>query len=126
MTGKLEEAIISLAEASNFTPATAQMKTKVHEIVWQNNLDEDSAVPEWLLEFLKQIEQGKQTEWIPYPDSNYSFSDVFEVIAELDEVLPIKYEHKEESIVLTMESLDVEAVIWVESGQYQIRKIQAA
>lgn len=62
MTAKLEEAIISLAEASSKTPATAQMRKQVHEIVWQNNLDEDSAVPQWLLEFLKQIEQKEQTE----------------------------------------------------------------
>lgn len=126
MTAKLEEAIISLAEASSKTPATAQMRKQVHEIVWQNNLDEDSAVPQWLLEFLKQIEQKEQTEWIPYSESGYSFPDVFEVIAELEEVVPMKYEHREESIDLTLESLGVEAVIWVESGQYQIRKIQTA
>mmetsp|Transcript_13 Transcript_13/g.20 ORF Transcript_13/g.20 Transcript_13/m.20 type:complete len:124 (+) Transcript_13:63-434(+) len=123
MTNKLTDAIIALAEATKGQPIDEELKSTIEKLVWNNELDEDDNVPNWLIDLLTAMQTKQLTDWIAYPTDGYSFSNVFDLIGELDTVLPLDYEHREESIALTLEALSVAATIWLESNQYQVKSL---
>ena len=123
MANKLVNALTALAEALDQT-VDDDLRAEIVDLVDNNELleDEDS-VPQWLVNFLGAIQNAEEIDWVHYPDSGYSFSDVFELLGELEDILPLSYEHREESIALLAESLGVEGVIWLESNQYRVTKL---
>ena len=123
MANKLTDAVLELAAAINGSAVDDALKQSIEKMVWNNELDEDDSVPQWLIDLLGSMTRGEVTEWTAFSDEGYSYSDVFELMAELEDVLALSYEHREESIALTVDALGIEAVIWVELSQYRVVKL---
>lgn len=124
MANHLEAAVLSVIEAAEGKPVSDERRERSHALIWNNAMDGDDA-PQWFTDLLQAVAEKRQTEWLRFPEEGYSYPDLFALIAELDEVLPMTYSHEEESIRLTFDSLGVEAIIWVESGQYRVTALKS-
>lgn len=121
MTTSLEKVLLAIAEKTGHSRSDSARRA-VTDLLWEHELDHPDAVPDWLLELFRRIANETTTEWESFPIEGYNFSNVFNLLAELDQVLPVSYQHLEESIELTFHSLGLVAEIWVESDQLRIRR----
>lgn len=118
-----EELLGSIHEASiGIEPNAEQMKA-IHDLLWDFELDEESAVPPFFLSALEEMLEGETTEWITFPVDGYDFSNLFSFLAEIDRILPAAHEHREESVIVSFPRLDMEICFFVESNQYQVRPL---
>jgi hypothetical protein len=119
MSTRLENILCDLSLASGMV-ATEKIANHIQRLLYDNNLDDDAGVPDWVIDLFERILAGEPTGWFAFSTQGYNYPDVFELFARLDEITDVRYEHREESITLTFPALRVIAEIWVESDQYRI------
>jgi hypothetical protein len=116
----LTQALQIIAEKATQAPLSPSIKAAIQGLIERNDLAATPSVPTWLLEMLTKVAHQQSTPWVSFPDSGYNYSNVFTLLTELDEVVPVHFVHQEEQLVLHFKELSVEVVISLEANQYKV------
>ncbi|MDD9267938.1 hypothetical protein ACFPES_12950 [Paenibacillus sp. GCM10023248] len=105
-------------------PPSTKQNLSFEELIVNNELEDNEAIPTWLMELLSKVNAGEITGvWIDFTRDAGDDTHVFTFIRELNEALPIQYENNEESWLLTWPQLNLEVCISFEGSCYKISRI---
>jgi hypothetical protein len=120
----LIQSVGELATALQGTEPDDKQWQAIEERVTENELQDNESTPHWLLELLTFVRDRKSTEgWVDFPSDGLDDSNSFNLIRELDQVLPMRYENNEESWMLTFPEINMEACISFEGSCYKVSEI---
>jgi hypothetical protein len=120
----LIQAVNKLAAVLQGAEPDEQQRQTLEDLVSENELLENEAVPAWLIELLTYIQAQKPTgTWMKFTLSGLDDSNVLNFIQELDQILPMQFENQEENWLLTFPAIGIEAALSFEGYCYKVSKI---
>ncbi|TLS52729.1 hypothetical protein FE782_08865 [Paenibacillus antri] len=123
-SGRLRSLLRQLAEKLGGQEPDDAQEMRIADLMERNEFDGDAEVPAWLLDLLSSVNNRDITGvWVDYERGEGDDSNLYNLIRELNEALPIEYENNEESWLLTFPQLQVEACISWEGACYKVSRI---
>ncbi|MEA5601284.1 hypothetical protein [Nostoc sp. UHCC 0252] len=119
----LTQLVIELVRRLKGVEPNASVKASIYEVVESNGLEKYDDVPSWLIKFFRSIIDGQSTEkvYIYEEESQKSEADVWNFLAELENILGIESDDYGEGIEMVFKPLGIYAFISLESGFYRIQ-----
>ena len=113
--------IIKIASEENGQPMNNEFKQKLQYIMKNNALEHEHSVPQWLIELFSQVANKQSTSILKFSYKDDNTGDVFNFIAELEDVMGKQWIDTGEDVELNFDRMKVYAHISLESKTYYVK-----
>ena len=117
---KLKEVVVEIANKENKNKPDLSL---IQEILENNDLGTNEKIPEWILNFFESILKKETTERVSFDFRIDGKGDIYNFLAELEDILEIDIDDYGEGIEMRFNNLGMYGFISFEGDTYQVRKL---
>lgn len=121
----LKSVLCELAIKQNEDFDSLLFTSQLQEAIENSGLDDGIRVPDWLLLFFDALLTGKILPKTPYVYNKTSQGDVSNFLAELEDILNLRWKDEGEQVEIVADKLKTFGIISIEDDTYQVGRLAA-
>jgi len=99
--------------------------SQLQEAIENSGLDDSTRVPDWLVLFFDALLTGRILPKTPYIYNKASQGDVSNFLAELEDILNLRWKDEGEQVEIVADKLQTFGIISIEDDTYQVGRVAA-
>jgi hypothetical protein len=121
----LKAILHQLGEAQNERFNAQQFDTGLSITLKNSGFEDDAQVPDWFMQFFQALASGKVLPITAYNHDRAIQGDISNFLAELEDILALRWRDEGESVELIADKLGTFGIIFIEDDTYPVGTLKA-